>query len=362
MDKTKIQWTDATWNPLRGCSRVSAGCMNCYAEKQAARFSYNGVGHHAGSSDTEEKAPGQYNGLIRDGKWNGQVRLIEDRLLDPLRWKKPRKIFVNSMSDLFHENIPDEWIDRIFAVMALAPQHTFQVLTKRPERMMEYLQRLCCDEFYYERLICELENLNLEDRCEWLSEQSVPFANVWLGVSVEDQKSAEERIPLLLQTPAAIRFVSYEPALGPVDFSYHGAKGLAVYREAETVREQVGSGRYPWQIFNRPGRGMVRFGGSQLDWIIVGGESGSGARRFDPAWARSVVRQCKTASVPVFVKQMGSDAQTSHETLAPGEDPYWTKFLNRKGDDPAQWPEDLRVREFPRCSSQERPGSVLWPR
>jgi len=297
-DKTKIQWSEATWNPLNGCSRISAGCMHCYAERQASRFS--------GAGQT-------YDGLTLNGKWTGNIRLNEQKLLDPIRWKRPRKIFVNSMSDLFHENVPDEWIDRIFAVMALAPQHTFQVLTKRPMRMGIYARMR--DGMGNTQLCHAINDIPAKfgNRHGALK---MPLPNVWLGVSVEDQKSADERIPLLLETPAAVRFVSYEPALGPVDFSNF--------------------------LYTRYHDGGARHMYHKLDWLICGGESGPGARRFDPAWARSVVQECKAAGVACFVKQMGSNAVETEEDVS------WPTFLNRKGDDPYQWPEELRVREFPR--------------
>ncbi len=181
--KNGIVWTDETWNPLRGCSRVSEGCRNCYAESVARRFDGPGL---------------PYEGLIASGgQWNGQIKLVPEKLDEPLRWQRPRRIFVNSMSDLFHPNVPNEYIDRVFAVMALASQHTFQVLTKRPERMLEYLNR------------------------------RTTMPNVWLGVSIENQVTADERIPLLLQTPAAVRWVSAEPLLRPVDlFHVHEANGF----------------------------------------------------------------------------------------------------------------------------------------
>lgn len=320
-DKTKIQWTDATWNPLNGCSRISAGCMHCYAERLASRFS--------GAGQT-------YDGLTLNGKWTGNIRLAENKLLDPLRWKQPRRIFVNSMSDLFHENVPDEWIDRIFAVMALASQHTFQVLTKRPERMHEYLCKLSdvgplAAQLRIDRCAAEINGRSFVGS-GW------PLRNVWLGVSVENQETADGRIPLLLETPAETKFISYEPALGPVDFSFWLSQPKRENFENDPLAIALA-------------RDMIRTGTGDapraIDWIIVGGESGPGARRFDPAWARSVVAQCKAAAVPVFVKQMGSNVIEA-EMHWPGAN-HWTDHLNRKGDDPEQWPEDLRVRECPQA-------------
>src|SRR5581483_6960697 len=204
---------DSTWNPIRGCSRVSEGCRNCYAEKVAYRFSGKGQ---------------PYEGLVRinpagerQPQWNGRVRLVEKHLLDPLRWKNPRRIFVNSMSDLFHEGVSDLLLDKIFAIMALCPQHTFQVLTKRPERMLKY---------FTESFNSDEAEARGSDFAAWcigtLGEDAFHkqlelkwwkgSPNVWLGVSVENQEQADRRIPLLLQTPAAVRFASAEPLLGPI--------------------------------------------------------------------------------------------------------------------------------------------------
>lgn len=306
---TGISWTDSTWNPISGCSMVSKGCMNCYAEKIAARFSW---------APDYSKHPGPYFGLVKDGKWNGQVDFSEHSLLVPLKWKKPRRIFVNSMSDLFHENVPDEWIDKIFAVMALAPRHTFQILTKRPKRMLEYFSA-------YHASVVELTRARLAiDRCSAemnggsFHGNGWPLPNVWLGVSVEDQETADERIPLLLQVPAAIRFVSYEPALAPVNFR------LGIY-----------------QLVSGGSQGISLVG---LDWIIVGGESGPNARPFDFVWARQVISQCRASETKCFIKQLGSKARGPL-----GQAPY-SEAMNlkdRAGADPSEWPKDLRVQEFP---------------
>lgn len=259
---TGIEWTDATWNPIRGCARVSEGCRNCYAEGVAKRFS----------------GPGRpYHGLIaRTGQWNGGVMVVEHLLDWPLRKRKPQRIFVNSMSDLFHEAVPDEWIDQIFAVMALAPQHTFQVLTKRPERMREYFADLG---LRAEMIGIEAEAIGGIDRhTEDLKQRwPLPLPNVWLGVSVEDQATADVRIPLLLQTPAAVRWVSAEPLLGPVDLLYSAFDGAWPFKEM-----------------------------GQLDWVVVGGESGRNARPMHPYWARSLRDQCQAAGVPFLFKQWGN--------------------------------------------------------
>ena len=279
---TSIEWTDCTWNPVRGCSRVSEGCRNCYAERTAARFSGGDIG-----DDSEDRLHGAFEGFAimkSDGPhWTGKVELIESKLEEPLHWKKPRRVFVNSMSDLFHESLPDDAIDRVVHVMAWASLHTYQILTKRHERLMEYSQTMAAlnPQQRAARIIGSSfgrpVHMDPQDNggLEW------PLPNVWLGVSVEDQKTADERIPLLLQTPAAIRFVSYEPALGPVCLLNYLLYG-------------------PWSAVNvKPptSRG--------LDWVICGGESGPGARPFDIAWARSVRDQCKAAGGGVLHEATG---------------------------------------------------------
>jgi protein gp37 len=248
-DNTKIEWTDATWNPLRGCTRVSEGCRNCYAEGVAARFS----------------GPGQaYEGLAkrtRGGpRWTGKVAFAgEQTLLQPLRWRRPRQIFVNSMSDLFHEAVPDELIDRIFAVMALAPQHTFQVLTKRPERMRVYLN-------VPERVGKWLNAMDALDERGSNAFTSFPLPNVWLGTSVEDKYVALVRGAALKACPAAVRFWSAEPLLGDLGYLSHAI---------------------------------------MPDWIIAGGESGPRARPMHPDWVRDLRDRCAAAGVPFFFKQWG---------------------------------------------------------
>ncbi len=289
--KSKIEWTDATWNPLRGCTKVSEGCRNCYAMHVAARFS----------------GPGQpYEGLATRGpaRWTGEVRLIEKHLTDPLRWRKPRMVFVNSMSDLFHPAVPDEWIDRIFAVMALSPRHTFQILTKRPERMQKYLTRWPDGAGRRVYVWAAAERMR-PDTDHAPRPDGWPLPNVWLGTSVEDQATADERIPLLLATPAAVRFVSYEPALGPVSFRrflwpVHGSWKRPHRSEAEA--DAAG------EIVAWNPQCLVSAHAVFLDQIIVGGESGPGHRPLDVAWVRAVLRDVERAASPayrcaVFVKQ-----------------------------------------------------------
>lgn len=287
-----IAWTDETWNPVRGCSRVSEGCRNCYAEGTAARFS---------------GADQPYEGTINQEtkRWNGNVRLVPEKLADPLRWARPRMVFVNSMSDLFHESVPDEFIDQVFAIMALAKQHTFQVLTKRPERMRDY-----CNAFSWKRVVQSCAGsdgassilgftlqalqhhfgMRPESTLRFERRDAFPLPNVWLGVTVENQEAADERIPLLLQTPAAVRWVSMEPLLEAVDLK-HG----------EWIPPQGGGSKVnlfrPWET-PLP----------SLDWVVVGGESGINARPMHPDWVRSLRDQCKDAGVPILFKQWGEFA------------------------------------------------------
>jgi protein gp37 len=267
MGSTKIEWADAVWNPIRGCSRVSEGCRNCYAERMAARH----LPGHDSPWDGEAYAHMTESGA----RWTGKVELIEDKLMEPLHRRKPQRVLVNSMSDLFHERVTNEWVDRIFAVMALARKHTFMVLTKRAGRMRRYSAPEAAARDRIEEEVRALTN------CDWrFPLEAWPLPNVWLGVSVEDQRAVEERVPELLATPAALRFVSCEPLLGPVDL-YTWLPMLEIERES----------RCPDDAY--------------LDWVIVGGESGPGARPMHPEWARSIRDQCSAARVPFFFKQWG---------------------------------------------------------
>lgn len=233
-----IAWCDETWNPIRGCSRVSEGCRACYAEAFAARFAKPRQPYH-GLAEMTPSGP----------RWTGKVRLVPEHLADPLKWRKPRRVFVNSMSDLFHEGLKNEEIAAVFGIMAAAPRHTFQVLTKRPERMLEwfcwYDENRNKRRFRHPELIehaAAIVRPIIGDDADIIfraanacaGRDSWPLPNVWLGVSVENQKTADERIPLLLQAPAALRWVSFEPALKAVDFSRW--IGYNPLYEAETQR------------------------------------------------------------------------------------------------------------------------------
>jgi protein gp37 len=358
MGDTSIEWTDKTWNPIRGCSRVSEGCRNCYAEKVAYRF----------SGERLDGRPAPYEGLMQrapDGmripKWNGQIKFVEEHLIDPLKWKEPKRIFVNSMSDLFHENVTDEMQDRIFAVMALCPQHTFQILTKRPERMAAYVDGRSepgCDglrgalvEGMTQKLYSELHPEDKSEIAMWLAVKWPP-PNVHLGVSCENQATADERIPLLLDTPAAVRFISAEPLLGPLDLSrwmwpmcWHWD---SKYRTPEAA---IAAGAFA----ERRPQALVSAHARFINWTIVGGESGAGARPMHPDWARSLRDQCQAAGVPYFFKQWGefapfgtlpSDSRLKGHTWDDGF--KWTSVAKVGKKAAGATPDGREWREFPK--------------
>lgn len=271
---TTIEWTQRpgtkgeTWNPTTGCNKVSAGCKNCYAEVMHGRQMHMN--------------PKKYSQPFSAG-----VVTHADTLTIPLKWKKPRTVFVNSMSDLFHADVPFDFIDQVFAVMALTPQHTYQILTKRPERMAEYLNWRNPTLAYADT-----------DRVDRIAKAAglkygqgptifLPLPNVWLGTSVENQAAADERIPHLLRCPAAVRFLSCEPLLGGVDLKNIAGGGGSRYQVLEPI---VGG-----TDADRPA----------IDWVITGGESGNGARPMHPDWVRGLCDQCKAAGVPFFFKQWG---------------------------------------------------------
>lgn len=300
---THIEWTDATWNPITGCSVVSAGCKHCYAMRLAGTR----LRHHPSRA-----------GLTRPTSagpvWTGQVRFNEAWLDQPLRWKKPRRIFVCAHGDLFHESIPDEWIDRVFAVMALAPRHTFQVLTKRPERMKIYLSISArrddwvsagdsiADKIgltrYVEMSHCGAPGERVSVFSSW------PLPNVWLGTSVENQATADKRIPLLLDTPAAVRWISAEPLIGPLDLSRNGLWLIQRWKSCDSLPTAPWCPDDPMKWWWAP-QALRGSGQKLIDWVIAGGESGPGARPSHPDWFRSLRVQCWAANVPFFFKQWG---------------------------------------------------------
>lgn len=339
---SSIEWTDRTWNPVRGCSVISPGCHNCYAMKMAHRFSGAGRPYEGLTKLTERSGP----------QWTGQIRAVDAALLEPLSWRKPARVFANSMSDLFHDDVPDAFIDRVFAVMAIAQHHTFQILTKRADRMRAYMRQVelalkhPTETFPLWRSEAELI---LSDRHDTTTEvtSAWPLPNVWLGVSVENQKYADERIPHLLNTPAAVRFISAEPLLGPVqlhiptrvygDARPDGSFGCDHCCNGDRCDDATHRDRRHCPYCR--GTGSAR----KLDWVIVGGESGPGARPFDIKWARSIIKQCADADVACFVKQLGAKPWSPGNTTAEG----LRQIKDRKGGDMAEWPADLRVREFP---------------
>jgi protein gp37 len=289
-DNTHIEWTDATWNIITGCSVVSAGCKHCYAMKLAETR----LRHHPSRAGlTVETKAGPV--------WNGEVRFNPQWLTQPMDWTRARRIFVCAHGDLFHEGVQDAWLDQIFAVMAVSPQHSFQVLTKRPERMLQYMQRLGernqAQGYLHEALKWAMGYDN--PRRPAVNLQAWPLPNVWLGVSVEDQAAANERIPFLLKTPAAVRWISAEPLLGPVDLTtieFRNAFGNMEMWDALDLHLFGDED----EVVDADGCSAV------IDWVVAGGESGRGARPMHPDWARSLRDQCAKAGVAFLFKQWGS--------------------------------------------------------
>ncbi|MFG3336916.1 DUF5131 family protein [Streptomyces tendae] len=301
-----IEWTDMTWSPIIGCTRVTSGCDRCYAIRTA----------HIRSHHPSPKMATAFAGTTHtvDGRldWTGRVNVVESRLLDPLRKTKPQKVFVNSQSDLFHDQVPDEVIARILAVMALTPRHTYQVLTKRHGRMRALLNsadfRLLCEEAEA-RLVADEATPGLsryereQHRTKWWSSFAKPLPNLWLGVSVEDQKTADMRIPALLATPAAVRWISAEPLLGPIDLY-----GPLVPGRGRPKLTYWLTGRPGWGPEKTDDRGRVfqeLTVDPRLDWVVAGGESGPGARPAHPDWFRTLRDQCAQSDVPFLFKQWG---------------------------------------------------------
>jgi protein gp37 len=353
MADSEIQWCDKVWNPVRGCRRVSPGCEHCYAERQAHRFS--GVGQ-------------PYEGLTKLTKrgpvWTGVARFVPEMLDAPLRWKRPARIFVNSMSDLFHSDLTNEQIAAVFGIMGGCQRHTFQILTKRPERMKSWFDWIASKagdmEFGLLHDACgQLSHIidpgdhdidaaptRFDEAMEELMGVRWPLPNVWLGVSAEDQEAFDARIEHLMACPAAIQFLSLEPLLGPINIERF------LYRAS----------RFDYIWNNAP---MSHDDHNERQWVIVGGESGPGSRPCDIAWIESIVEQCRTAGTKVFVKQLGArpyDSNYQHGVYAPHDRRTPTGpdgaggtmaignlmlLKDRKGGDMEKWPSKLRVREMP---------------
>lgn len=369
-DNTKIEWSDATWNPTRGCTKIAQGCKNCYAETFAERF--RGVPGHPYEQGFDP-------------------RLAPEQLTIPLKWKKPRRIFVDSMSDLFHEAFPDEHIAAVFGVMALTPWHTYQVLTKRPERAAALFARMWSENVMISWLRCTATDwitttardvLFARPWADVLNRASAalaergfdgegfvpewPLPNVWIGTSIAEQKDADKNIPYLLQIPAAVRFLSVEPIIGPVDLRHTKHIERVTFDEhgcwANDVPVEIDALTGSWVVADGADTGK----GSAVQWVIVGGESGHGARPCNVEWISSIVQQCKDAGVPAFVKQLGAkpfvrcgncgkgigrhvgggfvDACGPTHAVLIGE---MTRIRSVKGGDWNEWSEDLRVRQFP---------------
>lgn len=285
MGVTSIGWTNVTWSPVRGCTRVSAGCTACYAEKLVARFSDPGMWGH-GYAERTKAGP----------RWTGKVDLIPEKLAEPLSWRAPRMCFVNSTSDLFHEKLTNEKIAAVYGVMAACPDMVFQVLTKRPERRREFHRWLGAA---WNRTgnprVPLLVNAPAEARDRIAPDGPWPLPWVWEGTSVEDQETANRRVWELIETPAAVRFISYEPALAAVNFErffWGTTPDTAGYYKDGKLRSF--------------GVGGQTLGSAPLDAIqqvIIGGESGPNRRPFEVEWVRSTVEQCRAAGVACFVKQ-----------------------------------------------------------
>lgn len=311
---TKIEWTDEVWNPAIGCSKCSPGCQNCYAERFAYRLACMG----------QEKYQKVVKGMPTSkpfwkkgftAVWTGEIFCDKSILVKPLHWRKPRRIFLCSMGDLFHEKVPFEFIEKIFCVIRQCPQHTFLILTKRPEMMAEYIEGEWCR-----------EDSSMGFGSIIMTEE---FPNIYLGISVSTQKEADEKRPILLQIPAAKRFVSIEPMLGEID--------LNLQKDYDPI-------------------GGLRTYGDMLDWVIIGAESGPRKRYCPIENIRSVVQQCQAAGVPVFVKQIHipklpkgnwwvdcPKAYHKHQGVLVEQ----CGFVVCKDMNNWQWPEDLQVQEFP---------------
>jgi protein gp37 len=306
MGKTSIEWTNHSANPIRArhkltgkvgwhCVMYSSGCSNCYSQTLNHRFG-TGLPYKHSSADGVD--------VFLDTKPLEKIRKL----------KTPQKVFLNDMTDTFADFVSDEWLDTIFAYMCVSWKHTFQILTKRADRMRKYLSDPQASERVRQRVVCTFDGYSQDAiMLNW------PPRNVHLGVSCEDQKTADARIPVLLDTPASVRWVSAEPLLGPIDF--HKKELLCKeWKKGATI-------------------------GVYLDWIVTGGESGRGARPCNIGWIRSIVEQCKDTDCPVFVKQMGSNP--CYDGF---NEPQPFSLVDKKGGDWSEWPEDLRIREFPRVN------------
>jgi protein gp37 len=355
MADTTISWTDRTWNPVTGCDRVSPGCDNCYALTLAKRLkAMEGKRIQLGKLDPGQ-AKYQNDGDPRTSGPGFKVTTHEDALTEPLRHHAPTKWFVPSMGDLFHAQVPDEFIARVFIVMALAGQHTFQIPTKRPKRMRDLLSSPRWRDLLQEAdgWACRLDlpipaGKFLKVRAwiygsgDW-RDPVTPLSNVWLGTSVENQKYASIRVPLLIarRLPATVRFLSCEPLLGPVDLSRWMTTGHTDWQCSGCLRFFTGPHRLVCPNCDRVGywtgshAGNGRPNGQPIGWVIAGGESGRGARPMHLDWARQLRDQCAAAGVPFHFKQLGTQLATE-------------LGIAGKGDDFDALPAEFQIREYPK--------------
>jgi protein gp37 len=308
---SRIEWTQTTWNPVTGCDRISPGCQHCYALTLAGRLQAMGQAKYQTEGDPRTSGPGF------------GVAVHPQALIEPLRWGRPRLVFVNSMSDLFHARVPDAFIAQVFAVMAATGHHTYQVLTKRPVRMARLL-----DATAFVQTVFDLAAKHHgADVLTW------PMPNLWVGTSVETQQFADQRIPKLLKTPAATRFLSCEPLLGPLDLRPWLPPARSTCTRADgplTDADRQAVATFRHQLRRMAGRPAI-------DWVIAGGESGPGARPMRLDWVRTLRDQAADAGVAFFCKQLGS---------------CWARdqHADPKGGDWTRWPTDLRVRAWPPVS------------
>lgn len=329
---TKIPWTEVTWNPVVGCKKIAPGCKNCYAERMACRLAYMG-------QEKYQRVTGYVNEWTH---WLGDVYCDKSVLDKPLHWRRPRKIFVCSMGDLFHEKVPFEFIDKVMAVIALCPQHTFQILTKRIERAAEYV---------LQEPRGEIDHAILDGMAYFIG-RGQPYAgkgltkhlkgenglwplnNLWFGTSISTQADADKNIPILLQIPAAVRFVSLEPMLERIDLTdIHPRLGLSQDVITDFTEDTKQFNEKYKKHLKDPLEDEQR-----LDWVIIGCESGPKARLCSPEDIRDAVRQCREANVPVFIKQVPVDCNSCHDKCS---------------KNPKEWPEDLRIQEYPEIANRK---------
>lgn len=309
-DNTNIEWTDCTWSITAGCTEAGPECTNCYAKIDSWRLAHNP--NPKVSEPYQNVTAKTSNNRVR---WSGTIKCLPERLDWPLKWKKPRRIFVANMSDLFHSDVPFSFIDQAFAVMALCPHHQFQLLTKRSQLLLQYITErpynLIYDQIVRWGKLLQLNPANYPLVDCTPSYMHWPLPNVWLGISVGTQQAAEKRMPHIAELSKfskIITFVSAEPLLAYVNFQFE---------------------RYP------------------VKWLILGGESGIHARLCNPNWIRSGLQQAEAFGVAKFVKQLGTVWAKESGTYR----------LNSKGGNPEVWPFDLRIREFPLlCTGDRSPG------